>query len=134
MAGDGTEELRTGLAVRGADGRRLGTLVGLEAGVLVVERGFFWPQRFTISRSDVGTVTDGEVRLLEGAALRESHTGAPLVEPTRPAEALPHEGAGTSVRAEGDDVRVPWRARTRIRCCACATWARCACARWCAPS
>ena len=51
MAGDGTEELKTGLAVRGADGRRLGTLVGLEAGSLVVERGFFWPQRFTISRS-----------------------------------------------------------------------------------
>lgn len=107
MAGDGTEELRTGLAVRGADGRRLGTLVGLEAGSLVVERGFFWPQRFTISRSDVGAVTDGEVRLLEGAALRESHTGAPLVEPGRPAETVAREGSGASVRAEGDDVRVP---------------------------
>jgi uncharacterized protein (TIGR02271 family) len=99
MAGDGTEELRTGQAVRGADGRRLGTLVGLEAGSLVVERGFFWPRRFTISRSDVGTVSDGEVRLLEGAALRESHTGSPPGAPTRPEEAV--------VREEGDEVRVP---------------------------
>ncbi len=107
MAGDGTEELRTGLAVRGADGRRLGTLVGLEAGVLVVERGFFWPQRFTISRSDVGAVRDGEVRLLGGAALRETHTGALLSEPTRSRETLSRESSGASVREEGDDVRVP---------------------------
>ena len=107
MAGDGTEELRTGLAVRGADGRRLGTLVGLEAGALVVERGFFWPQRFTISRSDVGVVKDGEVRLLGGAALRETHTGAPLSEPLHREEAVARETSGASVREEGDDVRVP---------------------------
>lgn len=107
MAGDGTEELKTGLAVRGADGRRLGTLVGLEAGSLVVERGFFWPQRFTISRSDVGAVTDGEVRLLGGAALRETHTGALSNEPPPPREAVAPEVPKASVRAEGDDVRVP---------------------------
>ncbi|HEX5747182.1 MAG TPA: YsnF/AvaK domain-containing protein [Archangium sp.] len=107
MAGDGTEELRTGLAVRGADGRRLGTLVGLDAGVLVVERGFFWPQRFTVSRSDVGAVKDGEVRLLGGAALRETHTGALLSEPAQARESLARETSGASVREEGDDVRVP---------------------------
>lgn len=107
MAGDGTEELRTGLAVRGADGRRVGTLVGLEAGSLVVERGFFWPQRFTISRSDVGAVTDGEVRLLEGAALRETHVAAPSGEPPRPREDVTHEAPAAGVREEGDEVRVP---------------------------
>ncbi|WNG54430.1 DUF2382 domain-containing protein [Archangium gephyra] len=107
MAGDGTAELRTGLVVRGVDGRRLGTLVGLEAGVLVVERGFFWPQRFTISRSDVGTVTDGEVRLLEGAALREAHTGTSLREPDPSRESIAREASGASVREEGDEVQVP---------------------------
>lgn len=106
MTGDGTEELRTGLVVRGADGRRLGTLVGLQTGSLVVERGFFWPQRFTISRSDVGAVKDGEVRLLGGAALRETHTGALLSEPGQPREPIARE-ALASVREEGDDVRVP---------------------------
>jgi uncharacterized protein (TIGR02271 family) len=100
MAADTTEELRTGLVVREADGTRLGTLVGLEAGSLVVERGFFWPQRFTISRSDVGRVVEGEVRLLAGAATRESHTGAESDPPLAP-------DARVRTYTEGDEVRVP---------------------------
>jgi uncharacterized protein (TIGR02271 family) len=107
---DGMDELRTGLEVRGADGRRLGTLVGLEAGSLVVERGFFWPRRFIVSRSDVGTVADGEVRLLVGAAPRELHSGA---EDARAGasvwtdDPVTHEASATDVRVEEGDVRVP---------------------------
>ncbi|HYO55906.1 YsnF/AvaK domain-containing protein [Archangium sp.] len=108
MAADATEELRTGLAVRGADGRRLGTLVGLEAGALVVERGFFWPQRFTISRSDVGAVTDGEVRLLEGAEMRASHAGEESDTSAWTEKAVAREAPVAGVRAEEEDeVRVP---------------------------
>ncbi|WP_257460910.1 YsnF/AvaK domain-containing protein [Archangium lipolyticum] len=101
MAADSTQELRKGLEVRAADGKRLGTLVGLEGGALVVERGFFWPQRFTISRSDVGTVVDGEVRLLTGAAPRavRSEVEEPAVRETPLASAGTHEESG--------DVRVP---------------------------
>jgi uncharacterized protein (TIGR02271 family) len=107
---DGTEELRTGLEVRGADGRRLGTLVGLEAGSLVVERGFFWPRRFTVSRSDVGTVADGEVRLLEGAAPRELLSGGESVEAGASVwtdEPATREAQAADVRVEEGDVRVP---------------------------
>ncbi|QRN93652.1 YsnF/AvaK domain-containing protein [Archangium violaceum] len=101
MAADATQELRKGLEVRAADGRRLGTVVGLEGGALVVERGFFWPQRFTISRSDVGTVADGEVRLLAGAAPRpvRSEVEAPAVSEPPLASVRAHEDSG--------DVRVP---------------------------
>lgn len=110
MAADGTDELRTGLAVRGADGKRLGTLVGIEAGSIVVERGFFWPQRFTVSRSDVGTVADGEVRLLAGAAPREISTGQEVgASAWTGATATPEErvaGPRTHVEEE-DEVRVP---------------------------
>jgi uncharacterized protein (TIGR02271 family) len=109
MASDGTDELRTGLAVRAADGRRLGTLVGLEAGSLVVERGFFWPQRLTISRSDVGTVSNGEVLLLEGAAPRETSTGQEVGTPTWTEPAVRTEAPVASVRARAEEgeVRVP---------------------------
>lgn len=109
MATDAKEELRTGLVVRGADGDRLGTLVGLEAGSLVVERGFFWPQRFTISRSDVGSVADGEVRLLAGAALHgtrvetEARTPALSEEPVARGE----PGANARTYIEDGEVRVP---------------------------
>jgi uncharacterized protein (TIGR02271 family) len=110
MAADGTE-LRTGLAVRGADGKRLGTLVGIEAGKLVVERGFFWPQRYTVSRSDVGRVADGEVRLLAGAATREISTGQEVdtstwTETAESEERLASPRTATHIGEEGD-VRVP---------------------------
>lgn len=107
---NGTEALRTGLEVRGADGRRLGTLVGLEAGSLVVERGFFWPRRFIVSRSDVGTVAGGEVRLLEGAAPRELLSGGegagtgPSVWTDEP---ITREAPMTGALVEEGDVRVP---------------------------
>jgi uncharacterized protein (TIGR02271 family) len=112
MAADATQELRKGLEVRAADGRRLGTLVGLEGGALVVERGFFWPQRFTVSRSDVGTVVDGEVRLLHGAAPRAVHSEAeePAVREPPLASVRVHEDSG--------DVRVPLareEARPQVR-------------------
>jgi len=112
MAADGTDGLRTGLAVRGADGKRLGTLVGIEAGRLVVERGFFWPQRYTVSRSDVGTVADGEVRLLAGAAPREISTGQEVdtstwtEESAEPVERVASPRTATHIGEEGD-VRVP---------------------------
>jgi uncharacterized protein (TIGR02271 family) len=109
MAEDTTGELRTGLAVRGADGRHLGTLVGLESGSLVVERGFFWPRRFTVSRSDVGTVADGEVRLLEGAAPRELHSGEKVDPHSWAEESAPHATpvAPARVHTEEGDLRVP---------------------------
>ena len=112
MAADGTDGLKTGLAVRGADGKRLGTLVGIEAGRLVVERGFFWPQRYTVSRSDVGRVVDGEVRLLAGAAPREISTGQEVDTSTWTEESAASEEriagprTATHVGEEGD-VRVP---------------------------
>lgn len=119
MAADAMQELETGQEVLGADGRRLGTLVGFEGGTLVVERGFFWPRRFTVSRSDVGTVVDGVVRLLDGAAPRETGTGAAAgasVWAQEPEEPV----AGMRARVEEGDVRVPlareeaWaRVRTR---------------------
>ena len=109
MTADAKEELRTGLVVRGADGDRLGTLVGFEAGTLVVERGFFWPQRFTVSRSDVGSVADGEVRLLAGAALRgsrvETEARAPALSEEPIARARP--GANARTHIEEGEVRVP---------------------------
>lgn len=107
---DGTEELRTGLEVRGADGRRLGTLVGFEAGALVVERGFFWPRRFLVSRSDVGTVGEGEVRLLEGAAPREQLSGGQDARSGASVwtdEPAAREAPVSGVRVEEGDVRVP---------------------------
>jgi uncharacterized protein (TIGR02271 family) len=107
---DGTEELRTGLEVRGADGRRLGTLVGFEAGALVVERGFFWPRRFIVSRSDVGTVGDGEVRLLEGSAPRELLSGAQDAQARTSVwtdEPVEREAQVSGMRVEEGDVRVP---------------------------
>ncbi len=109
MAEDTTGELRTGLAVRGADGRHLGTLVGLESGSLVVERGFFWPRRFTVSRSDVGTVVGGEVRLLVGAAPRELHTGEKVDPHSWVDEASTREApvARERTHTEAGDVRVP---------------------------
>ncbi|HEX8434822.1 hypothetical protein, partial [Archangium sp.] len=109
MATETTGELRTGLAVRGADGRHLGTLVGLESGALVVERGFFWPRRFTVSRSDVGTVAGGEVRLLAGAATREQGTGEKVDPHSWKDDSAPREAPVAPVRthAEAGDLRVP---------------------------
>jgi stress response protein YsnF len=76
--GGAADGLRPGLTVRTHEGRKLGTLVALEPGALVVESGFFWPRRTAVSRSDVGRVEGGEVHLLEGshAQRRDESEGA----------------------------------------------------------
>jgi uncharacterized protein (TIGR02271 family) len=84
--------------------------VGFEAGALVVERGFFWPRRFLVSRSDVGTVGDGEVRLLEGAAPRELLSGAQESRAGTSVwtdEPVTREAPVSGMRVEEGDVRVP---------------------------
>jgi hypothetical protein len=52
-----------GDAVFGADGDKVGTILALEPGYLVVEKGFFFPTDYYIPLTAVSRSGDGEVYL-----------------------------------------------------------------------
>lgn len=53
-------ELTNGMKVRSSDGESLGKIIRLEAGSLVVEKGFFFPKDYAVPLSLVREVRDGE--------------------------------------------------------------------------
>jgi uncharacterized protein (TIGR02271 family) len=56
-------ELRDGMKVRSSDGHGLGKIIRLDGGILVIEKGFFFPKDYEVPISLVSEVRDDEVWL-----------------------------------------------------------------------
>jgi hypothetical protein len=56
-------ELRDGMKVRTSDGHDLGKIVRLDSGLLVIEKGFFFPKDYEVPISLVSAVRDDEAHL-----------------------------------------------------------------------
>ena len=55
--------LHPGIDVRSQDGEKLGEIASLENDFFVIEKGFFFPKKFTARYDDIATVVGGEARL-----------------------------------------------------------------------
>jgi hypothetical protein len=56
-------ELRDGMKVRSSDGHDLGKIIRLDAGMLVIEKGFFFPKDYEVPLSSVREIRGDEVFL-----------------------------------------------------------------------
>jgi uncharacterized protein (TIGR02271 family) len=56
-------ELRDGMKVRSSDGHDLGKIIRLDSGLLVIEKGFFFPKDYEVPLSMVSDIRDGEAIL-----------------------------------------------------------------------
>jgi hypothetical protein len=75
-------EIHKGMKVRGNDGHIIGRIIEMTEDELIVEKGFFRHQDFSVSMADVREVLDGEVLLNHG---RDSLFAAPReVPPAHP--------------------------------------------------
>jgi uncharacterized protein (TIGR02271 family) len=85
--------LQSGMVVYSADGEKLGKLVSIEGGELLVEKGFFFPKDIRLSAADVTDVRGDEIIIGDGqTSLRSRFSDA--------------WGAEHSAQGEGD-VRIP---------------------------
>ncbi len=67
-----TRGVRQDMAVRSADGEKLGKVVECGQDRFIVEKGFFFPKDYTARYDEVAEIRDGEVLLRDSAgALRE---------------------------------------------------------------
>ena len=55
--------LREGMTVYGAGGDKVGKVVAVDPGFVVVEKGFFFPTDYYIPTSAIAGYTDGEISL-----------------------------------------------------------------------
>ena len=56
-------ELRDGMKVRTSDGHDLGKIIRLDSGILVIEKGFFFPKDYEVPIAMVSDIRDGEAHL-----------------------------------------------------------------------
>jgi uncharacterized protein (TIGR02271 family) len=103
-------ELRDGMKVRTSDGHDLGKIIRLDAGILVIEKGFFFPKDYEVPTSLVSEVRD-DVALLSisrDALEREGGLAA--------ASGAGEEGTGmASTAGTGADAGRSWSEDTRRR-------------------
>jgi uncharacterized protein (TIGR02271 family) len=83
-------EVTQGMKVRSSDGADLGKVIRVEPGFFLVEKGFFFPKDYSIPRSLVQDVRDGECWLSVSRAELERESEALFSEGERTTEA----GAG----------------------------------------
>jgi uncharacterized protein (TIGR02271 family) len=74
-------DIRIGSVVYSADGEKLGKLVRAEGDLLVIEKGFFFPEDFAARRADVASASEGEVRLRLTRAQLEDAGQSPAATP-----------------------------------------------------
>ena len=60
---DQQQALREGMTVYGADGEKVGKIVAVDPGFVVVEKGFFFPTDYYIPTSAIANATEDEVYL-----------------------------------------------------------------------
>jgi uncharacterized protein (TIGR02271 family) len=70
-------ELRDGMKVRTSDGHDLGKIIRLDSGILVIEKGFFFPKDYEVPISMVSAVRDGEAHLSISKEAIEREGGLP---------------------------------------------------------
>jgi uncharacterized protein (TIGR02271 family) len=104
-------DIEVGAVVYSADGEKLGKLVRMDGDLLVVEKGFFFPEDYAFRRSDVASASNGEIRLSIGREVLRGEQRGPA------AEARPQRGAevgseSVSVPVAEEQLEVQKRART----------------------
>ena len=69
-------DIEPGMTVRSSDGDKLGKVMDIRGGQLIVEKGFFFPKDYTAPMEDVTEITDDGVYLRWGTDLVEANYDA----------------------------------------------------------
>jgi uncharacterized protein (TIGR02271 family) len=111
MANPFADQVREGMEVWSADGHKLGKVVGVHQETLMLEKGFFFPKDYTVSRDTISEIRDGKVFLSLSRdelgmkpSVLESLTEPPLQSAVR----LERAEMGEELRDE--EIRVPLHA------------------------
>jgi uncharacterized protein (TIGR02271 family) len=87
-------EVTQGMKVRSSDGANLGKIIRAEPGYFVVEKGFFFPKDYTVQRSLVQDVREGECWLAVSRADLEREGGGAEGEAISSSERRMEQDAG----------------------------------------